>query len=253
MAQEILKIKTLSFTKLKNAEHLDFMLRVKDQAVLTGIEKIGVSEALLQEFQNALAIMNDVLLQNRASAETLTLSELDKKRDQQVSYILEKIRTSTKSINTTERTAGEALAPEIKPYSNIQNSPNQQESRQIQSLLFDLNKDKNKPYLSTLGLLPAMQALNDYNEQYIALTDQRTDTKQSEKLPDCATLRPQIEKIYDEIGSKAFAINTINPTPESTSFINNINALVDDANANYNRRMAQAGKKEEEKPKDEGE
>lgn len=247
---EILKIKTLAFSRLKNAEHLDFMQRVKEHTLQTGIEKIGVSQALFKEFEQTIAVMNDVLLQNRASVQTSLLAELDQNRDNQLSYIMEKIRIAMKSVNNEEQKAGEALLPEIKPYSTIYKSPNQQESREIQSLLFDLNKDKNKPHLSTLGLLPAMQALNDYNDQYIALTDQRTDTKQAEKLPSCEVLRPQIEKIYDEICSKAFATNTINPTPESTTFINNINALIDDANANYNRRMASHESKKEEKPKE---
>ena len=52
--------------------------------------------------------------------------------------------------------------------------------------------------------------------------------------------RLRMDEEYDEMSTYAFAQSVVKPTQETAAFINRLNALVDETNALYNQRIAQA-------------
>ena len=74
-----LKINLIRLGKFNNAEYTNFMNRTLNQAVAVGIEKIGASEALINNITTNVNKMTEIVAQSRASVETAQIAETGKK------------------------------------------------------------------------------------------------------------------------------------------------------------------------------
>ena len=84
-----LKINPIRLGKFNNAEYTNFMNRTLNQAVAVGIEKIGASEALIDNITANVNKMTDIVAQSRASVETTQIAEVDKKADELIVYLMQ--------------------------------------------------------------------------------------------------------------------------------------------------------------------
>ena len=114
-----LKINPIRLGKFNNAEYTNFMNRTLNQAVAVGIEKIGASEALIDNITANVNKMTDIVAQSRASVETVQIAEVDKKADELIVYLMATFRTNRTSPIQAMRTAAETLYLETKPYWKI--------------------------------------------------------------------------------------------------------------------------------------
>ncbi len=114
-----LKINPIRLGKFNNAEYTNFMNRTLNQAVAVGIEKIGASEALIDNITANMNKMTDVVAQSRASVETAQIVETDKKADELIVYLMATFRTNRTSPIQAMRTAAETLYLKTKPYWKI--------------------------------------------------------------------------------------------------------------------------------------
>ena len=114
-----LKINPIRLGKFNNAEYTNFMNRTLNQAVAVGIEKIGASEALIDNITANVNKMTDIVAQSRASVETAQIAEVDKKADELIVYLMATFRTNRTSPIQAMRTAAETLYLETKPYWKI--------------------------------------------------------------------------------------------------------------------------------------
>ena len=85
------------------------MNRTLNQAVAVGIEKIGASEALIDNITANVNKMTDIVAQSRASVETAQIAEVDKKADELIVYLMATFRTNRTSPIQAMRTAAETL------------------------------------------------------------------------------------------------------------------------------------------------
>ena len=53
-------------------------------------------------------------------------------------------------------------------------------------------------------------------------------------------IRLRMDEEYDEMTTYAFAQSVVKPTATTATFINRLNTLIDETNALYNQRIAQA-------------
>ena len=111
-----LKINPIRLGKFNNAEYTNFMNRTLNQAVAVGIEKIGASEALIDNITANVNKMTDIVAQSRASVETAQIAEVDKKADELIVYLMATFRTNRTSPIQAMRTAAETLYLKTKPY-----------------------------------------------------------------------------------------------------------------------------------------
>ena len=114
-----LKINPIRLGKFNNAEYTNFMNRTLNQAVAVGIEKIGASEALIDNITANVNKMTDIVAQSRASVETAQIAEVDKEADELIVYLMATFRTNLTSPIQAMRTAAETLYLKTKAYWKI--------------------------------------------------------------------------------------------------------------------------------------
>lgn len=251
--EKITKVKDINITKLNNAEYRTFMARYgnllaggggdsesPDEISFDPNDPLGILQELRTAFATDFALLTDAVNQSSASEETAQMSALDKERDDLLIFITSTITQMTKSPLAAQRTAAEKLYLPVKPYIGAARLANLQETAAIEGLLVDLDKAGMPEALAAINLTEVVAALKEKNKQYATLTEQRANAKADDPVESAKKIRLRMDEEYDEMSTYAFAQSVVKPTQETAAFINRLNALVDETNALYNQRIAQA-------------
>ena len=251
--EKITKVKDINITKLNNAEYRTFMARYgnllaggggdsesPDEISFDPNDPLGIPQELRTAFATDFALLTDAVNQSSASEETAQMSALDKERDDLLIFITSTITQMTKSPLAAQRTAAEKLYLPVKPYIGAARLANLQETAAIEGLLVDLDKAGMPEALAAINLPEVVAALKEKNKQYATLTEQRANAKADDPVESAKKIRLRMDEEYDEMSTYAFAQSVVKPTQETAAFINRLNALVDETNALYNQRIAQA-------------
>lgn len=251
--EKITKVKDINITKLNNAEYRIFMARYgnllaggggdsesPDEISFDPNDPLGIPQELRTAFATDFALLTDAVNQSSASEETAQMSALDKERDDLLIFITSTITQMTKSPLAAQRTAAEKLYLPVKPYIGAARLANLQETAAIEGLLVDLDKAGMPEALAAINLTEVVAALKEKNKQYATLTEQRTNAKADDPVESAKKIRLRMDEEYDEMSTYAFAQSVVKPTQETAAFISRLNALVDETNALYNQRIAQA-------------
>ena len=251
--EKITKVKDINITKLNNAEYRTFMARYgnllaggggdsesPDEISFDPNDPLGIPQELRTAFAIDFALLTDAVNQSSASEETAQMSALDKERDDLLIFITSTITQMTKSPLAAQRTAAEKLYLPVKPYIGAARLANLQETAAIEGLLVDLDKAGMPEALAAINLTEVVAALKEKNKQYATLTEQRANAKADDPVESAKKIRLRMDEEYDEMSTYAFAQSVVKPTQETAAFINRLNALVDETNALYNQRIAQA-------------
>lgn len=108
-------------------------------------------------------------------------------------------------------------------------------------MLVDLDQGRPCPEaLAALTLTEVVASLKEKNQQYAALTEQRTNAQADNPVESAKKIRLRMDEEYDEMTTYAFAQSVVKPTATTATFINRLNTLIDETNALYNQRIAQA-------------
>lgn len=251
--EKITKVKDINITKLNNAEYRTFMARYgnllaggggdsesPDEISFDPNDPLGIPQEVRTAFAADFALLTDAVNQSSASEETAQMSTLDKERDDLLIFITSTITQMTKSPLAAQRTAAEKLYLPVKPYIGAARLANLQETAAIEGLLVDLDKAGMPEALAAINLTEVVAALKEKNKQYATLTEQRANAKADDPVESAKKIRLRMDEEYDEMSTYAFAQSVVKPTQETAAFINRLNALVDETNALYNQRIAQA-------------
>ena len=251
--EKITKVKDINITKLNNAEYRTFMARYgnllaggggdsesPDEISFDPHDPLGIPQDLRTAFATDFALLTDAVNQSSASEETAQMSALDKERDDLLIFITSTITQMTKSPLAAQRTAAEKLYLPVKPYIGAARLANLQETAAIEGLLVDLDKAGMPEALAAINLTEVVAALKEKNKQYATLTEQRANAKADDPVESAKKIRLRMDEEYDEMSTYAFAQSVVKPTQETAAFISRLNALVDETNALYNQRIAQA-------------
>ena len=251
--EKITKVKDINITKLNNAEYRTFMARYgnllaggggdsesPDEISFDPNDPLGIPQELRTAFATDFALLTDAVNQSSASEETAQMSALDKERDDLLIFITSTITQMTKSPLAAQRTAAEKLYLPVKPYIGAARLANLQETAAIEGLLVDLDKAGMPEALAAINLTEVVAALKEKNKQYATLTEQRANAKADDPVESAKKIRLRMDEEYDEMSTYAFAQSVVKPTQETAAFISHLNALVDETNALYNQRIAQA-------------
>ena len=251
--EKITKVKDINITKLNNAEYRTFMARYgnllaggggdsesPDEISFDPNDPLGIPQELRTAFATDFALLTDAVNQSSASEETAQMSALDKERDDLLIFITSTITQMTKSPLAAQRTAAEKLYLPVKPYIGAARLANLQETAAIEGLLVDLDKAGMPEALAAINLTEVVAALKEKNKQYATLPEQRANAKADDPVESAKTIRLRMDEEYDEMSTYAFAQSVVKPTQETAAFISRLNALVDETNALYNQRIAQA-------------
>ena len=248
----IIKIKEFGITRLNNAEYTNFSNRVLSLVNQAGTlepeggSALGIEEEVTEEYGTLGGTMGDIVAQSRISDRTAELTVVDKQRDDLVVYLFKLLRSKKSSPLTEERKAATSLYNLLKPYVGCYRSPGQQETVQIRGLLTDARKAENLPNVEALALANILTELESANDEYASLTEQRTEERAASRLDESKTVRARMDELYDYISTVAFVQSVAHPTEATAAFVTNLNALIDETNALYNQRIAQAKRGKEE-------
>ena len=251
--EKITKVNIIYLQRLNNAEYRTFMARYgnllaggggdsesPDEISFDPNDPLGIPQELRTAFATDFALLTDAVNQASASEETAQMSALDKERDDLLIFITSTITQMTKSPLAAQRTAAEKLYLPVKPYIGAARLANLQETAAIEGLLVDLDKAGMPEALAAINLTEVVAALKEKNKQYATLTEQRANAKADDPVESAKKIRLRMDEEYDEMTTYAFAQSVVKPTQETAAFINRLNALVDETNALYNQRIAQA-------------
>lgn len=251
--EKITKVNIIYLQRLNNAEYRTFMARYgnllaggggdsesPDEISFDPNDPLGIPQELRTAFATDFALLTDAVNQSSASEETAQMSALDKERDDLLIFITSTITQMTKSPLAAQRTAAEKLYLPVKPYIGAVRLANLQETAAIEGLLVDLDKAGMPEALAAINLTEVVAALKEKNKQYATLTEQRANAKADDPVESAKKIRLRMDEEYDEMSTYAFAQSVVKPTQETAAFINRLNALVDETNALYNQRIAQA-------------
>lgn len=248
------KIKPIGLTKMNNAEYANFMTRFRglipeggsgdkggdDILRSVGSNPLGITSEQLSTFDTDNALLVDLVNQSRISDETAQMLDLDSQRDDLVVYITSTATQMAKSPIDAQRAAAETVRNILKPYIGIYKSANQQETAQIDGMLADLAKSGIPELIQTLSLTEVVAALREANMEYATLTTRRTNNKAASIKENSAAVRLRMDALYDDMTTMAFVQSVAAPTAETATFVNNLNALIDETSALYNQRIAAA-------------
>ena len=251
--EKITKVNIIYLQRLNNAEYRTFMARYgnllaggggdsesPDEISFDPNDPLGIPQELRTAFATDFALLTDAVNQSSASEETAQMSALDKERDDLLIFITSTITQMTKSPLAAQRTAAEKLSLPVKPYIGAARLANLQETAAIEGLLVDLDKAGMPEALAAINLTEVVAALKEKNKQYATLTEQRANAKADDPVESAKKIRLRMDEEYDEMSTYAFAQSVVKPTQETAAFISRLNALVDETNALYNQRIAQA-------------
>lgn len=268
-----IQTKEFSLSNLKKAEKSDFALRYlrlanKYKKTTSGgedfpsvqsgelaIPDLNVPQDVYDELVDAVDAMSDATETNKAKVETPDLQVIIAKRDRIMQWVVRQTIDYEYLPLETEQEAAKHLRPLALPYEGFYKEPFGQRYALAQGLVKDFRKPENETYITTLGYDPYLTELEQLNEQYAELTDQKSE-KRTEKTHSESTeeITDRVENIVKIVNAYANATVVLEPNDNAQKFINEVNNLIEEIRIARNRRGSKDDKdKEEETPKpDEG-
>ena len=162
-------IKTISFSRLRNAHHVGFHSKVVSEIDNQDHEVLGIDDELYTRYKGAVNKMQDIVNRSRASEQTVRMINLDNQRDnlfRKCVYILKAsvCGTPTASLTVDVMTALKTKIIDLYPTS-IADGGNQEETAKIRGFIKDLQSEFSS-VLSELGIDSSLTELETVNDSY---------------------------------------------------------------------------------------
>lgn len=222
------------------------MTRLQTLIETATAEALGLTNEEFEEFKDLVAKLQNRVNYTSASALTVQLDGIDKQRDSLLAFLFSTIQNGVKLPIEAQRVAAEALELIIRPYANIQRLPGQQETVQVNGLLIDLAAESAAAHVTTLNLTAVVDELKKQNDQYAALTQQRTLESDAKATENIAELRARMDPMYVAVTTIAHAESVANPTEATAEFVRALNATVAEVDHLYNLRVGHVKKEDQE-------
>ena len=262
-----------SLSNLKKAEKSDFALRYlwianKYKKTTSGgedmpsvqsgelaIPDLNVPQEVYDELVDAVDAMSDATQESTAKKETLDLQAIIADRDRIMQWLVRKTLDYKLLPLASEQDAALKLQTITKPYAGFYNEPLGQRAALAKGFVMDYRKPENAEYITILGYEPYLAELEELNDKYSQLTDEKSE-KRTEKTNSETTeeLTERVENIVKIVNAYANATVVLDPNENAQKFINEVNNLIEEIRIARNRRGSKDDEdKEEETPKpDEG-
>lgn len=235
-----------ALSKLNASEYLNLMTRLRTLIETATAEALGLTNEEFEEFKDLVAKLQNRVNYTSASALTVQLDGIDKQRDSLLTFLFSIVQNGTKLPIEAQRAAAEALELIIRAYANIQRLPAQQETVQVNGLLVDLAAESAATHVATLNLTAVVDELKKLNDQYAALTQQRTLEGDANATENITELRARMDPMYVAVTTIAHAESVANPTEATAEFVRALNATVAEVEHLYNLRMGHVKKQDQE-------
>lgn len=237
--------------KFNTPEYVNLMDRFISTTKSLGEELLHYEAADMNQMESLHNQLQNNVARNSACPETIKLQAIDVERSTMGQYIITSVRNSISLPLANKAAAATALYTILKTYVGFYNQPAPQKTATIDGMLIDLNQESNQEHIEALGLSAYIETLMLKNAQYKVVLDQRTQSRNNNKLVDSATLRLEMDALYKYITTVAFAHNVVTPSDDINNYIATINAILGEANASYNQRTSKANTTEDKENENE--
>lgn len=242
----VVLLSSIALGKLNASEYLNLMTRLQTLIETATAEVLGLTNEEFEEFKDLVAKLQNRVNYTSASALTVQLDGIDKQRDSLLTFLFSTIQNGVKLPIEAQRMAAEALELIIRPYANIQRLPGQQETVQVNGLLIDLAAESAAAHVTTLNLTAVVDELKKQNDQYAALTQQRTLESDANATENITELRARMDPMYVAVTTIAHAESIANPTETTAEFVRALNATVAEVDHLYNLRVGHVKKQDQD-------
>lgn len=242
----VVLLSSIALGKLNASEYLNLMTRLQTLIETATAEALGLTNEEFEEFKDLVAKLQNRVNYTSASALTVQLDGIDKQRDSLLTFLFSTIQNGVKLPIEAQRVAAEALELIIRPYANIQRLPGQQETVQVNGLLIDLAAESAAAHVTTLNLTAVVDELKKQNDQYAALTQQRTLESDANATENIAELRARMDPMCVAVTTIAHAESVANPTEATAEFVRALNATVAEVDHLYNLRVGHVKKQDQD-------
>lgn len=242
----VVLLSSIALGKLNASEYLNLMTRLQTLIETATAEALGLTNEEFEEFKDLVAKLQNRVNYTSASALTVQLDGIDKQRDSLLTFLFSTIQNGVKLPIEAQRVAAEALELIIRPYANIQRLPGQQETVQVNGLLIDLAAESAAAHVTTLNLTAVVDELKKQNDQYAALTQQRTLESDANATENITELRARMDPMYVAVTTIAHAESVANPTETTAEFVRALNATVTEVDHLYNLRVGHVKKQDQD-------
>ena len=239
-----LAIRPFGITKLNHAAYGAFMLAFEKLIAKGTVAKLGLAGTDFDAFKAKLQQFLD--LNQELGQETKELLELDKERDQLLTYLFAKIALEASSPESTLKQAAEVLLPLRKQYLGLQVKANREETFLIEGLLVDSKKSEFAAAFQAVGLKKTLERLEEVNKSYQEKTMARSEANLAQKTVSAKALRMEMDAFYQASTKKIDAVQLIAPVAETEAFINSLNQLIAETQEAWKLRKSQQDRWTEE-------
>lgn len=239
----ITEFSSLSLDKLNNDEFTSFIRSVLALCDSVTLDKVGVQQSDYSAMKQKLEVMTEATRQTRYSTETQEIVDLDKKRNEVISFLLGAFRFERKNLIKERKEAAEVLYKVTKNYAGMQNLPLRQKTQIIEGLLIDLKKESNAQHIITLGLTTSVTGLDSFNKEMLRLVEGRAESQLVNNTINAKKVRKEATGIYKQMLKYIFAMHILHPSTEIANFIARLNKLIDDTSTANKLRFASSSPK----------
>ncbi len=214
---------------------------------MDSLEAVHIDADLKAEYEETTADLVDRNREGTASSDTIVLSIIDMKRDEAVSCVTHTIEAGMWSPVTESRVSAHRLETLVEPYKRIQTEAANSETLLIDGLLKDLRKEEFAKDISNLHLGGTLDALDTLNKQYRQEAEGRTDERLANQKETTKDVRRREDALYQRICDLIYASELLCADelklPGILRLIGEINIIIDETNASFNRSKGQKNAK----------
>lgn len=223
---------SFGFTRPRNPEHYQMhhdMLEIitPDFATAFGIPQ------LREEYQRLFDVENECYLRNTAFQDTPELQAADRKRDDRFLYNSQSINTACLSPIEATAEAGRRLAYHMKPYMKAPRLTYAANTAAVTDFVEKMREPANAADITTLGLTPAIDALDEANKKFNKIYTQRSSellTRASSE--NMKSIRSQVDDAFKKAASAINAFYQVNElTVKDADKKKKLETVIDGVNA----------------------
>ncbi len=237
------KINSLSFQQLKNAEHVSFFTNVGVAISKLTAEAVGLTEAQVKQYNDAVALEQDIVNHSTGSIYTPEMKALDDERDRLYRLIRLKLQAVTLASSSSPVAQ---FATTVDKYIltkyglDVATSPYQEESALIAGFILDLKNMIPENGIEAMGITEELAALEEANTGFADQYNERVTEKSGSTTEYTKKLRAETEALYGLIALHVeYKANTDTTSVGSScqSLLAVINELIKDAHYRLNMRL----------------
>lgn len=195
----MLKVSTLSFGHLRNAEHVSFMTNVLVTIEKVGAESLGLTAQQVSTFSDAINQEQDIVNRSQASVYTKEMQAIDLERDRVfrlIRYRLESCVLVGDDHELAEHRSSILTNILAKYGIDVSSKPYQDETALLRGFILDLKTLFQPAVLTKMNISAEIEELEMYNEQFTRQYNERATERSGTETAFSLKLRGETEELY---------------------------------------------------------